>query len=165
VTITVRMTRISLLLPLFSFLLANAVAQSPAPMNRINLDNGWTVQTSRKVWATGDAISTPKFQTKGWYRTLVPMTVLAVQVAAGEFPKPYYGMNLRKIPGTAAYEIGETVAELHNASDKPIEGKFKAEIAGLTLRLEHAESLWPAQMGSPNLYDLHTSFSIAKRNL
>ena len=79
------------------------------------------------------------------------------------------------------------VAELHNASDKPIEGKFKAEIAGLTLRLEHAESLaagetksvklvpqdftqlavknaklwWPAQMGSPNLYDLHTSFSIA----
>jgi hypothetical protein len=31
VTITVRMTRISLLLPLFSFLLANAVAQSPAP--------------------------------------------------------------------------------------------------------------------------------------
>jgi exo-1,4-beta-D-glucosaminidase len=79
------------------------------------------------------------------------------------------------------------VAQLHNASDKPVEGKFKAEIAGLTLRVEHAESLaagetksvklvpqdftqlavkkaklwWPAQMGSPNLYDLHTSFSIA----
>jgi len=119
VTITVRMTRISLLLPLFSFLLANAVAQSPAPMNRINLDNGWTVQTSRKVWATGDAISTPKFQTKGWYRTSVPMTVLAVQVAAGEFPKPYYGMNLRKIPGTAAYEIGETFADKPIPDDSP----------------------------------------------
>ncbi|MGC1901954.1 MAG: hypothetical protein WA716_25100, partial [Pseudolabrys sp.] len=77
--------------------------------------------------------------------------------------------------------------ELHNASDKLVEGTFQAEIAGLTLRVEQAESLaagetksvklvprdftqlavrnaklwWPAQMGSPNLYDLHTSFSIA----
>ena len=83
-------------------------------MNRIDLHNGWTVQTSRKIQATGDVISTPKFQTKGWYRTSVPMTVLAVQVAAGEFPDPYYGMNLRKIPGVAAYKIGETF------SDKPI---------------------------------------------
>ncbi|MFZ1046105.1 MAG: hypothetical protein WAN52_10795, partial [Pseudolabrys sp.] len=79
------------------------------------------------------------------------------------------------------------LAELHNASDKPVAGKFQAEIAGLTLRVEQAESLaagetksvklvpqdftqlavknaklwWPAQMGSSNLYDLHTSFSIA----
>jgi hypothetical protein len=73
--------------------MANAAAQSPAPMNRIDLYNGWTVQTSRKVQATGDSISRPKFQTKGWYRTSVPMTVVAVQVAAGEFPEPYYGMN------------------------------------------------------------------------
>jgi len=328
----VRTTRIGLLLALFSLLLANAVAQSPAPMNRIDLHNGWTVQTSRKVQATGDTISTPKFQTKGWYRTTVPMTIVAVQVAAGEFPEPYYGMNLRKIPGIAAYEIGESfadkpipddspyaaswwyrtefptpanhrhvalhfdginnranvwingkkiagekdvagayrtfefditpelvkkgsnvvavevfaqtqndlginwadwnptppdknmglwqnvylttsgpvqirhpamvthladedgataeltiLAELHNTSDKLVEGKFQAEIAALTLRVEQAESLaagetksvklvpqdfkqlsvknaklwWPAQMGSPNLYDLHTSFSIA----
>jgi exo-1,4-beta-D-glucosaminidase len=79
------------------------------------------------------------------------------------------------------------LAELHNASDKLVEGRFQAEIAGLTLRVAQAESLaagetksvklvprdftqlavknaklwWPAQMGSPNLYDLHTSFSIA----
>src|SRR5262249_6560168 len=115
----VRMARISLLLSLFSFLLADAVAQSPAPMNRIDLHNSWTVQTSRKVWAAGDAISTPKFQTKGWYRTSVPMTVLAVQVAAGEFPEPYYGMNLRKIPGIAAYEIGESFADKPIPDDSP----------------------------------------------
>jgi exo-1,4-beta-D-glucosaminidase len=260
------------------------------------------------------------------------MTVVAVQVAAGEFPEPYYGMNLRKIPGISAYEIGEKfadkpipddspyaapwwyrtefrtpanhrhvalhfdginnranvwingkkiadandvagayrtfefditpelaktgrnvvavevfaqtqrdlginwvdwnptppdknmglwqdvylttsgpvkirhpavvthladkdgatvelmiLAQLHNISDKQVEGKFQAEIVGLPLRVEKAESLaagetksvklvwqdsnqlavknaklwWPAQMGSPNLYDLHTSFSIA----
>ena len=327
-----RTTQLGLLLSLFSFLLANAVTQTPAPMNRIDLHNKWTVQTSRKVQATGDAISAPKFQTKGWYRTSVPMTVVAVQVAAREFPEPYYGMNLRKIPGIATYKIGESfadkpipddspyaaswwyrtefptpanhphvalhfdginnranvwingkkvadakdvagayrtfefditselaktgsnvvavevfaqtqndlginwadwnptppdknmglwqdvylttsgpveirhpavvthladkdkataeltiLAELHNASDKLVEGRFQAEIAGLTLRVEQAESLaagetksvklvpqdftqlavknaqlwWPAQMGSPNLYDLHTSFSIA----
>ncbi|MGA9439676.1 MAG: hypothetical protein WBV76_16000 [Pseudolabrys sp.] len=103
-------TRLSLLLPLFPFLLANAAAQSSAPMNRIDLHNGWTVQTPRKVQAAGEAISTPKFQTKGWYRTSVPMTIVAVQVAAGEFPEPYYGMNLRKIPGIDAYEIGEGFA-------------------------------------------------------
>ena len=88
-------------------------------MNRIDLHNGWTVQTSRKVQATGDVISTPKFQTKGWYRTSVPMTVVAVQVAAGEFPKPYYGMNLRKIPGITAYEIGEMFADKPIPPDSP----------------------------------------------
>jgi hypothetical protein len=56
-------------------------------MNRVDLHTGWTVQTSRKVWATGEAISLPKFQTKGWYTTSVPMTVVAVQLAAGEFPE------------------------------------------------------------------------------
>src|SRR5262249_5315462 len=109
------LTQISISLALFSSLLANAVAQSMAPMNRIDLHHRWTVQTSRKVHATGDAISTPKFQTRGWFRTSVPMTIVAVQVAAGEFPEPYYGMNLRKIPGMSAYEIGEQFAQ------KPIE--------------------------------------------
>ncbi len=327
----VRATRIGLLLFLFSLPLDNAVAQPPPSMNRIDLHDAWTIQTSRKVQAKGDAISTLKFQTEGWYRTSVPMTVLAVQVAAGEFPNPYYGMNLRTIPGIDAYQIGEMfakieipndspyaapwwyrkefptptkhryvalhfdginnranvwingkkiadakdvagayrtfefditpelaktgrnvvavevfpqtlddlginwvdwnptppdknmglwqdvylttsgsveirypavvthladngalaeltiLAELRNASDRPVEGKFQAEIAGLGLRVEQAESLaagetksvklipedftqlavknaklwWPAQMGSPNLYDLHTSFSVA----
>src|SRR5262249_16223281 len=79
------------------------------------------------------------------------------------------------------------LAELHNAPNQPVQGEFQAEIAGLALRVEQRESLaagetksvklvrqdfsqlavrnaklwWPAQMGSPNLYDLHTSFSIA----
>ncbi len=325
-------TRIGLSLSLLLFLLTNSVAQSPAQMNRIDLRNGWMVQTSSKVQATGDIISTPKFRTKGWYKTAVPLTVVAVQVASGDFPEPYYGMNLRKMPGISAYKIGETfsnkvipddspyaaswwyrtefptpanhrhvalhfdginnranvwingkkigdardvagayrtfefdvtpdiaetganviaievfaqtqndlginwadwnptppdknmglwqdvyltmsgpvkirypavvtrladeegeiakltiVAELYNLSDKQVDGKFEAEIAGLKLRVEQSESLapgetktvkltpqdfkqlavknaklwWPAQMGSPNLYDLHTSFSVA----
>ena len=88
-------------------------------MDRIELNTGWTVQTSHKLRATGDAISMPKFQTKGWYRTSVPMTVVAVQVAAGEFPEPYYGMNLRQLPGITAYEIGDTFANKPIPSDSP----------------------------------------------
>src|SRR5262249_8246841 len=114
-----RWASFSLFLSLFSFLLADAVAQSPAPMNRIDLRNGWTVQTSRNVQATGDIISTSMFQTKDWYRTSVPMTVLAVQVAAGEFPEPYHGMNLRNLPGIAAYNIGETFADKPIPDDSP----------------------------------------------
>src|SRR5262249_2173124 len=102
-----------------SFLLPNAIAQSAGPMNRIDLHRGWTVQTSRKVQATGDAISTSRFQTKGWYRTSVPMTVVAVRVAAGEFPDPYYGTNLRKIPGIRANKIGERFARKPIPGDSP----------------------------------------------
>jgi exo-1,4-beta-D-glucosaminidase len=114
-----RLREISLLVFLSLFLPLEALAQSPASMNRIDLHDGWTVQTSRKVRATGDAISTPKFQTKGWYRTSVPMTVVGVQVAAGEFPQPYYGMNLRKMPGIEGYEIGEGFAHKPIPNDSP----------------------------------------------
>jgi exo-1,4-beta-D-glucosaminidase len=108
-----------LCLSLVSFLLADAIAQSAGAMNRINLHDGWMVQTSRKVSASGEAISTLYFKTKGWYGTSVPMTVLAVQVAAGEFPEPYYGMNLREIPGITAYAVGETFGDKPIPDDSP----------------------------------------------
>ncbi len=88
-------------------------------MNRIDLHDGWMVQTSRKVSASGEAISTLNFEAESWYRTSVPMTVLAVQVAAGEFPDPYHGMNLRRIPGSDAYEIGEMFARKPIPPDSP----------------------------------------------
>src|SRR5262249_50862151 len=55
-----RLREISLLVFLSLFLPLEALAQSPASMNRIDLHDGWTVQTSRKVRAPGDAISTAK---------------------------------------------------------------------------------------------------------
>ncbi|MGO9864879.1 MAG: glycoside hydrolase family 2 protein [Terriglobales bacterium] len=69
------------------------------------LQRGWRVQSSAKVSAEGPAISSPGFQTKGWYEATVPSTVLAVQVANGEFPDPNFGMNLRQLPGMT-YPIG-----------------------------------------------------------
>ena len=87
------------LIGLLSSVFINVSAQTPTPMNRIDLHRGWNLQSSCKAKEPGDVISTLKFQPKGWYATTVPMTVLAAQVTAGEFKKPYYGINFKQIPG------------------------------------------------------------------
>ena len=70
------------------------------------LREGWQLQSACKLRPTGDAIGADTFKPDGWLKTTVPSTVLAAQAAAGVVPDPYYGMNLRKIPGTT-YPIGE----------------------------------------------------------
>ncbi len=48
----------------------------------------------------------------------MPSTVLAAQAAAGAVPDPYYGDNLRQIPGTS-YLIGHNFANLPMPADSP----------------------------------------------
>ncbi|HVT98365.1 MAG TPA: hypothetical protein VHE33_12740 [Acidobacteriaceae bacterium] len=83
-----------------------------------SLHEGWRMQSACKVQATGDAISAPGFSTEQWIAAAVPTTVLAAQVAAGIFPDPYFGDNLRKIPG-GAYPLGEVFANLPMPADSP----------------------------------------------
>jgi exo-1,4-beta-D-glucosaminidase len=71
----------------------------------LELQRGWRVQSAAKIKAEGPVISLPGFHTDGWYDATVPSTVLAVQVANGEFPDPDFGMNLRQFPGMT-YPIG-----------------------------------------------------------
>src|ERR1700678_3109553 len=82
------------------------------------LHEGWQLQSACKLEATGETIAIVGFQTEGWLKTKVPSTVLASQAAAGVFPDPYYGMNLRQIPGTT-YPIGRVFAELPMSPDSP----------------------------------------------
>ena len=82
------------------------------------LRDGWQLQSACKLQATGDSIAADGFQTGGWLKTAVPSTVLASQAAAGVFPDPYYGMNLRQIPGTT-YKIGAIFANMPMAQDSP----------------------------------------------
>ena len=82
------------------------------------LHSGWRLQSACKLTATGDAISAPGFATQGWISTTVPTTVLAAQVAAGLLPDPYFGDNLRKIPGTS-YPIGHNFSNLPMPADSP----------------------------------------------
>ena len=82
------------------------------------LHEGWQLQSACKLSAGGDTISTGTFHVAGWTGISVPSTVLAGQVAAGIFPDPYYGTNLRKIPGTT-YPVGENFANLPMPADSP----------------------------------------------
>ena len=65
-----------------------------------------------------DAISTTQFSAESWLKTTVPNTVLAAQVKAGVFPDPYFGDNLRKIPGTS-YPVGHNFSNLPMPTDSP----------------------------------------------
>ncbi|HEY1262750.1 MAG TPA: hypothetical protein VGF06_04450, partial [Terriglobales bacterium] len=46
----------------------------------LRLRDGWSLQSSCKVEAKGETISTPAYQPKGWYTVSVPTTVVAALV-------------------------------------------------------------------------------------
>jgi exo-1,4-beta-D-glucosaminidase len=82
------------------------------------LREGWRLQSACTAKAEGSAISVTGFPVGGWIKTSVPSTVLAAQAAAKLVPDPYYGMNLRTIPGTS-YPIGRNFANLPMPQDSP----------------------------------------------
>jgi len=85
---------------------------------QIPLHEGWAIQSACKVTATGDVISTAGFNAKDWYPTSVPMTVVAALVNNKVYTDPYYGMNLRSLPGMT-YPIGTIFAKQPMADDSP----------------------------------------------
>lgn len=84
----------------------------------MELKQGWSVQSACKIQSDGAAISKASFHPRGWYAAAVPATVLAVQVAAGQFKDPYFAMNLRSIPGTT-YPIGKNFSNLDMDANSP----------------------------------------------
>ncbi|ABF40361.1 glycoside hydrolase family 2, sugar binding protein [Candidatus Koribacter versatilis Ellin345] len=82
------------------------------------LDKNWAIQSSCKVQAKGPEISTAAFKATGWIPTSVPSTVFAAQVTAGIFKDPFFGMNLRQIPGVT-YPIGTVFARRDMDPDSP----------------------------------------------
>jgi exo-1,4-beta-D-glucosaminidase len=87
------------------------------------LSEGWRLQSACQVSAKGDVISGlgsagAGFSAESWLKTAVPSTVLAAQVADQVFPDPYFGDNLRKIPGES-YPVGRNFANLPMPEDSP----------------------------------------------
>ncbi len=93
-------------------------ARAAGSSSTIVLQQGWAIQSSAKVADSGDTISTPQFKAEGWYPATVPSTVLAALVADRVYPDPYYGANLRSIPG-AEYPVGANFANLPMPDDSP----------------------------------------------
>ncbi|MGA2807778.1 MAG: sugar-binding domain-containing protein [Terracidiphilus sp.] len=117
------------------------------------LREGWRVQSACKLQTEGGSIAVEGFATADWLKTAVPSTVLAAQAAAGVVPDPYFGSNLRQIPGTG-YPIGQDFSNLPMPQDSPYrcgwwyrteftspaasakEGRFWLHFAGINYRAD-----------------------------
>jgi exo-1,4-beta-D-glucosaminidase len=122
-------------------LLAAITTQAQNP-NPIPLKENWAIQSSAKVPTDGAAISRAGFDAKDWYPATVPTTVLAALVADKVYSDPYFGMNLRSMPGTK-YKIGANFSNEEMPADSPFrvawwyrtEFAVPADAAGKTLWL------------------------------
>ena len=106
----------SLLIATSPFLKAQTSGKG-SPLH-LNLASGWSLQSSARVPEQGGAISLDSFKPSGWYQTDVPATVLAALVKSNVYRHPYFGMNLRSIPG-ATYPIGKNFSNLPMPADSP----------------------------------------------
>ncbi len=105
-------------LSLFGVLFLGLQLPAQNRLNKVPLHDGWAIQSACKVDSRGETVSTTSFKPEGWYPTTVPMTVVAALVNNKVYPDPYYGMNLRSLPGMS-YPIGTIFAKQPTADDSP----------------------------------------------
>ena len=122
-----RRTRLSLLLaPLLATLLCSNLALAAdtkppaptAPVDKLILRDHWALQSSAKVEAKGETISTASFVAKGWHDATVPTTVVAALVKDKSLPDPFFAMNLRQFPGVT-YPVGGNFSNIAMQTDSP----------------------------------------------
>jgi exo-1,4-beta-D-glucosaminidase len=102
-------------LAIVSLAWATAAADS---RERTLLTEGWALQSSAKIEAKGDVISTPTFKPAGWYKATVPSTVVGCLIEDGLYPNPFFSTNLRSLPGMD-YPIGANFSELSMPTNSP----------------------------------------------
>jgi exo-1,4-beta-D-glucosaminidase len=99
-----------------------AAAAIAAPASRadgdVTLREGWAVESSAKVSAGGEAVSAAGFDASSWYKSSAPNTVFAVLVENGVYKDPFFGMNLRSVPGVS-YAIGSEFANQEMPENSP----------------------------------------------
>jgi len=91
---------------------------NPVANGRHPLTTGWTLRSSTALHEGGEIISRPRLDVSGWHRIRVPNTVVGALVDNGEYVDPFFGMNLRNIPGTT-YPIGQNFAMQAMPEDSP----------------------------------------------
>jgi len=73
----------------------------------MNLKDNWKIQSSALAQSSGSSISVNDFPAEKWYPASVPGTVLANLVDNKVYSDPYYGENLKSIPG---YKTGSWIS-------------------------------------------------------
>ena len=94
------------------------------------------LQSSAQVPAEGRRRLHRGFATDGWHAVTVPNTVVGALVENGTYPDPYFGMNLRKIPGTT-YQIGEHFTLIPTPADSPFKPRRGGTARSSTLPAGH----------------------------
>ena len=89
---------------------------------RLPLSGEWRIQPSSQVREGGEVLSKVKFPIHSWYAASVPSTVLAALVKDEVYLDPYFGKNLRSIPGNS-YPIG---TESFMLTPMPPESPFRS---------------------------------------
>jgi exo-1,4-beta-D-glucosaminidase len=158
------------------FLLSLALPAALRAETVTPLREGWRLQSACKLQAAGESISVEGFAAQDWLQSTVPSTVLAAQAAAGAVPDPYFGLNLRQIPG-GNYPLGQVFANLPMSQDSPYrcgwwyrteftvpatsqkEVRFWLHFAGINYRAEiwlngHKIADSTAVAGAYRIYDL-----------
>ncbi|MEO8620751.1 MAG: beta galactosidase jelly roll domain-containing protein, partial [bacterium] len=87
------------------------------------LHDGWQIQSSSKVGTDGATISSATYRASDWYKATVPSTVVGALVQDGVFKfgstkDPFFGMNLRVVPGMT-YKIGANFVHTPMDSTSP----------------------------------------------
>jgi len=136
--------RRSLLIFLAGNLLPMSLAALPAKASLppVTLKQGWAIRSSVDVRESGPAISSVGFNSNEWYPATVPSTVLGILAEDRVYSDPYFGTNLRSIPGTN-YPVFDNFAFYQMPPDSPFrhswwyrtEFKLPAEFKGNTIWL------------------------------
>jgi len=94
--------------------------QNPPAQNAdmLALSHHWTLQSSARVEAKGEVVSTANFVPKGWHDACVPTTVVAALVKDKTLPDPFFAMNLRQFSGVT-YPIGGNFSNITMQPDSP----------------------------------------------
>ena len=117
-------TSVAAAIALFALVPAHLIAAPQSESSgKLFLHSDWTLQSSCQINATAEQISTAGFNTTGWHSTTVPSTVVAALVADKTYPDPYYGKNLRDIPGTE-YPVGKNFSLLPMPQDSPFRSSW-----------------------------------------
>jgi hypothetical protein len=103
---------------LLSFSGLTYAQEASPPETRLALRDGWALQSSGKVEAKGETVSTPAFRPKDWYAVSVPTTVVSALVKQKVYPDPFFGTNLRTFPGVT-YPIGANFSNIPMQPDSP----------------------------------------------
>ena len=85
---------------------------------KLILREHWALQSSAKVEAKGEVVSSAGFVSEGWHNVTVPTTVVAALVKDKTLPDPFFAMNLREFAGVT-YPVGGNFSNIAMQPDSP----------------------------------------------